>query len=100
MLRLPNLRWWIAGLLALATEGMARELAPRGIRVNGISPGTLDNHSHEAFSMREMLDSVAAATAAGRLGTHAEMAMSSSCSDASRYMYAQMLGLNGGLFMV
>jgi 3-oxoacyl-[acyl-carrier protein] reductase len=84
------------------TKGMARELAPRGIRVNGISPGTVDNHFHEAFSTREMLESAAAATPAGRLGTNEEMAdaVVFLCSDASRYMYGQMLELNGGLFMV
>ena len=84
------------------TKGMARELAPRGIRVNAISPGTVDNHFHEAFSTRQMLESVAAATPAGRLGTNQEMAdaIVFLCSEASRYMYGQTLELNGGLFMV
>jgi NAD(P)-dependent dehydrogenase (short-subunit alcohol dehydrogenase family) len=84
------------------TKGMARELAPHGIRVNAISPGTVDNHFHEAFSTREMLASVTAGTPAGRLGTNEEVAdaIVFLCSDMSRYMYGQTLELNGGMFMV
>ncbi len=84
------------------TKGMARELAPHGIRVNAISPGTVDNHFHEAFSSREMLKSVMAATPAGRLGTDEEMAdaIVFLCSEASRYIHGQTIELNGGLFMI
>jgi 3-oxoacyl-[acyl-carrier protein] reductase len=84
------------------TKGMARELAPKGIRVNAISPGTVDNHFHQAFSSREMLESVAAATPAGRLGTDQEMAdaVVFLCSDASRYIHGQTIELNGGIYMV
>jgi NAD(P)-dependent dehydrogenase (short-subunit alcohol dehydrogenase family) len=84
------------------TKGMARELAPKGIRVNAISPGTVDNHFHEAFSSREMLDSVLAATPAGRLGTDEDMAdaIVFLCSAASRYIHGQTIELNGGLYMV
>ncbi|MBZ5611238.1 MAG: SDR family oxidoreductase [Acidobacteriia bacterium] len=84
------------------TKGMARELAPKGIRVNAISPGTVDNHFHEAFSNRKMLDSVVAATPAGRLGTDEDMAdaIIFLCSQASRYIHGQTIELNGGFYMV
>jgi 3-oxoacyl-[acyl-carrier protein] reductase len=84
------------------TKGLARELAPKGIRVNAISPGTVDNHFHEAFSSREMLESVVAATPAGRLGTDEEMAdaIVFLCSQASRYIHGQTIELNGGMYMV
>jgi NAD(P)-dependent dehydrogenase (short-subunit alcohol dehydrogenase family) len=84
------------------TKGMARELAPKGIRVNAISPGTVDNHFHQAFSSREMLETVASATPAGRLGTDEDMAAAIVflCSLASRYIYGQTIELNGGLYMV
>jgi 3-oxoacyl-[acyl-carrier protein] reductase len=84
------------------TKGMARELAPHGIRVNAVSPGTVDNHFHEAFSTREMLASVTTATPAGRLGTNEEIAdaIVFLCSDPSRYIYGQTIELNGGMFMV
>lgn len=84
------------------TKGVAKELAPKGIRVNAVSPGTVDNYFHEQFSTRQILDSVVAATPAGRLGTNDEVAdtILFLCSDASRYIYGQTIEINGGIFMV
>ena len=84
------------------TRGLARELAPKGIRVNAISPGTVDNYFHEQFSTREMLGNVVAATPAGRLGTNQDMAdaILFLCSDKAQYIHGQTLELNGGMYMV
>ncbi len=84
------------------TRGMAKELAPSGVRVNAISPGTVDNHFHEEFSTREMLDSVAAATPLGRLATNEDMAdaVVFLCSEASRYIVGQTIEINGGMYMI
>ena len=49
------------------TKGLAKELAPSGIHVNAISPGTVDNDFHKEFSTREILDRVVSMTPAGRL---------------------------------
>jgi NAD(P)-dependent dehydrogenase (short-subunit alcohol dehydrogenase family) len=88
--------------VAAVTKGLARELAPQGIRVNAISPGTVDNYFHEQFSTPEILAKVVAATPAGRLGTNEEMAdaIVFLCSDKSRYIYGQTIELNGGIYMV
>ncbi len=87
--------------VAAMTKGMAKELAPLGIRVNAVSPGTVDNHFHEAFSNRQILDGVIAMTPAGRLGTNEEIAdtVLFLVSDAARYMYGQTLEINGGMWM-
>src|SRR6266567_3393294 len=71
------------------TKGLAKELAPRGIRVNAVSPGTVDNHFHEVFSNRQILDSVVGQTPAGSLGTNEEVAdtIVFLCSNASRYIH-------------
>ena len=84
------------------TKGMAKELAPKGIRVNAISPGTVDNHFHEKFSSREVLDSVVKMTPAGRLATNEDMAdaIVYLCSKAADYVHGQTLELNGGMFMI
>ncbi len=81
------------------TKGLARELAARGVRVNAVSPGTVDNYFHQQFSTREMLDSVVAATPAGRLATNEDIAdvIVFLCSGAARYLHGQTLEVNGGM---
>lgn len=84
------------------TKGLARELAPHGVRVNAISPGTVDNDFHRQFSTREMLDRVVAQTPLGRLATNEDMAdvIVFLCSNASRYIIGQTIEVNGGIYMV
>jgi 3-oxoacyl-[acyl-carrier protein] reductase len=88
------------GAITTMTKGMAKELAPHGIRVNAVSPGTVDNYFHEQFSTKQMLDSVVAMTPAGRLGTNEEVADSIVflCSDESRYIHGQTIEINGGMY--
>ena len=88
--------------VACFTKGLSRELAPKGIRVNAVSPGTVDNHFHEVFSTKQMLDSMLASTPAGRLGNNEEVAdvIVFLCSDAARYVHGQTIEINGGMFMV
>ena len=84
------------------TKGMAKELAPLGVRVNAVSPGTVDNYFHEQFSTREILDNVVKATPAGRLGSNEELAdaIVFLASRASRFIYGQTIEVNGGMLMV
>lgn len=88
--------------VAAMTKGLSRELAPHGIRVNAVSPGTVDNDFHARFSTRQMLDSVIAATPAGTLGTNEEVAdtILFLCSNASRYIHGQTIEINGGMYMI
>jgi 3-oxoacyl-[acyl-carrier protein] reductase len=88
--------------VACMTKGMARELAPQGIRVNAVSPGTVMNHFHETFSTRQMLDNMTAQTLVGRLGTNEEVASAVVflCSDQAAYIHGQTIEINGGMFMV
>jgi 3-oxoacyl-[acyl-carrier protein] reductase len=88
--------------VACFTKGLARELAPQGIRVNAVSPGTVDNHFHQVFSTKQMLDSMLASTPAGRLGDNQEVAdvIVFLCSDAARYIHGQTIEINGGMYMV
>ena len=90
------------GAVSAITKGVSRELAPSGIRVNAVSPGTVDNYFHEKYSNRDILNSVVAATPAGKLGTNEEVAdvILFLCSDASRYIHGQTIEINGGMYMV
>jgi len=83
------------------TKGLAKELAPQGIRVNAVSPGTVDNNFHSQFSTRQILDAALAATPAGTLGTNEEIAdtIVFLCSHAARYIHGQTIEINGGMFM-
>ena len=88
--------------VAAITKGLAKELAPQGIRVNAVSPGTVDNHFHEVFSNRQILDSVITQTPAGRLSTNEDVSdvVLFLCSPAARYIQGQTIEINGGMYMV
>ncbi len=84
------------------TKGLAKELAPHGIRVNAVSPGTVDNDFHAKFSNQQILNAAVAMTPAGKLGDNEEVAdtIVFLCSHAARYIYGQTIEINGGMFMV
>ena len=88
--------------VAAMTKGMAKELAPSGVRVNAISPGTVDNDFHAKFSTREILDGVVKATPQGRLSSNEDMAgvIVFLCSNAACNIIGQTIEINGGMFMV
>ncbi len=84
------------------TKGVAKEFAPMGIRVNGVSPGTIDTNYHKTFSTEQMLDGVRKATPLGRLGTPEEIAevIVFLCSEGARFIQGQMIEANGGFLLV
>jgi 3-oxoacyl-[acyl-carrier protein] reductase len=88
--------------LSAMTKNMAKEFAPAGIRVNTVSPGTIDTDYHRTFSTEQMLNGVKAATPMGRLGTSEEVAdaILFLCSDGARFIQGQALEVNGGFLMV
>jgi NAD(P)-dependent dehydrogenase (short-subunit alcohol dehydrogenase family) len=88
--------------IAAMTKGLAKELAPKGIRVNAVSPGTVDNDFHAKFSTRQILDAMVAQTPAGTLGTNEEIAdtILFLCSNGARYIHGQTIEINGGMYMI
>lgn len=88
--------------VAAMTKGLAKELAPHGIRVNAISPGTVDNYFHQKYSNPEILAGVVKMTPQGRLSTNDDMAdvILFLCSDAARNVIGQTIEVNGGAFMI
>jgi 3-oxoacyl-[acyl-carrier protein] reductase len=87
--------------ISAMTKGLSKELAPKGIRVNAVSPGTVDNDFHAQFSNRQILDAAIAMTPAGTLGTNEEIAdtILFLCSNGSRFIHGQTIEINGGMYM-
>ena len=83
------------------TKSMARELAPHGVRVNGVAPGVIDTPFHQVFSTPEMLRSFTAAIPLGRLGTSTECAtvIAFLASRAAQYIVGETIEINGGQLM-
>jgi len=83
------------------TKGLAKELAPFGIRVNAISPGVIDTPYHEQFSSPEMMKTYAGMIPLGRVGTPAEVGevICFLASDAASYLAGETIEINGGMFM-
>jgi 3-oxoacyl-[acyl-carrier protein] reductase len=89
------------GVMCL-TKGLAKELAPHGIRVNGVAPGVIDTPFHERLSTPELMAQFAASIPMGRVGTSEECgrAIAFLASDAASYIHGEMLEINGGQLMV
>jgi 3-oxoacyl-[acyl-carrier protein] reductase len=83
------------------TKALTKEFAAQGVRVNCVSPGTIDTGYHRTFSTSEGLDGVRAATPIGRLGTSEEIAdlVVFLASDRSTFIHGQVIEINGGFLM-
>lgn len=84
------------------TRSLARELADRHIRVNAISPGTIDTAFHEQFSNREKLEKTRAGIPLQRLGEAVDCvgtALYLACDNLSGYVTGQVIEVNGGQLM-
>ena len=84
------------------TRGLAKELAPRRIRVNCVSPGMIATTFHDTFTTPEVRKTVAGRTAAGREGAAEDVARAIVflASDAAAYITGESLEINGGLYFV
>src|SRR5947207_1370198 len=81
------------GGLITFTKGLAKELAPFGVRVNAIAPGVIDTPYHEQFSSPETMKTFAGMIPFGRIGRPAEVA-SVICflaSDAASYLAGETI---------
>ena len=88
------------GLIAF-TKGLAKELAPFGIRVNAVSPGVIDTPYHEQFSTSEMMKGYVNSIPLGRVGTSEDVAhvIAFLASDSAGYLVGETIEVNGGMFM-
>ncbi len=90
------------GGLITFTKALAKELAPQGVRVNGVSPGVIDTPFHQVFSTPEMMRNFVASIPMGRVGTSIEVAkvIAFLASDAASYLAGETIEVNGGQLML
>ena len=83
------------------TKNMAKEFAPFGVRVNGVSPGVIDTPFHEEFSTPEMMKAFVASIPMGRVGKSEEVAqvIAFLCSQEASYVCGETIEINGGQYM-
>ncbi len=89
------------GGLITFTKGLAKELAPFGVRVNAVSPGVIDTPYHEQFSSPEMMKTYTGLIPLGRVGTPEEVGkvICFLVSEAASYLAGETIEINGGMFM-
>lgn len=88
------------GAVMSFTRAMAKELGPRGIRVNALCPGMIATSFHDRFTKDAVRESVAASTPLRRQGAAAEVAAAAAylvSADAS-FLTGTSLDVNGGLY--
>ena len=87
------------GVLSL-TRGLAKELGPKGIRVNCVSPGMINTTFHDVYTKPEIRTNVAAATPLRREGKPEEVGklVLFLASDASSFINGESVEINGGTY--
>ncbi len=89
------------GGLLTYNKGLAKELAPHGVRVNAVAPGVIATPYHERYSPPELFQKYIATIPMGRAGTSEEVAdvIVFLASPAARYMTGETVEVNGGQWM-
>ncbi|AIZ43177.1 SDR family NAD(P)-dependent oxidoreductase [Cellulophaga baltica] len=87
------------GAVTTFTRAMAKELGPKGIRVNALCPGLIGTKFHDDFTKDEIRVKVAAGTPLRREGSAAEVAdlVAYLASDEASFISGNNLDINGGL---
>src|SRR5499433_1962510 len=85
------------GIVGL-TRGMARELAPHGIRVNAVAPGITNTAMPRLGNSEEALAALGRANPSGRLAEPDDIAdvVVFLATDAARWVVGQLIHVNGG----
>ncbi|MEY9890260.1 NAD(P)-dependent dehydrogenase (short-subunit alcohol dehydrogenase family) [Catenulispora sp. MAP12-49] len=88
------------GALLPMMRALALELAPRGIRVNAVSPGLIDTPAYSKLGVtRDMIEAWGAEVPLGRVGAAADVAEAVAflASAAAGYVTGDNLVVSGGM---
>ena len=84
------------------TKNWAKELGPKGVRVNAVSPGVIETPFHERFSTKEMLEAMRKTIPLERLGAPVDCTgtfLYLASGEMSAYVTGQIIEVNGGQLM-
>ncbi|MFI5732693.1 SDR family NAD(P)-dependent oxidoreductase [Kribbella sp. NPDC051587] len=90
------------GAVSTFTRGLAKELAPDGIRVNAISPGVISTPFHDRHTGAEQLKAMLTTIPMGRTGTPHECVgtiLFLASERMASYVTGQIVEVNGGQLM-
>ncbi|UII80678.1 SDR family NAD(P)-dependent oxidoreductase [Flagellimonas sp. CMM7] len=87
------------GAVSTFTRAMAKELGPKGIRVNALCPGLIATKFHDDFTKNEVRTKVAGSTPLRREGNADEIAdlVAYLASDEASFVTGNNIDINGGL---
>ena len=79
---------------------LSREFAGKGITVNSVAPGVIDNRFHKDHTPPEMFATLVKAVPMGRAGTNEDVAgaVAFLASPAAAYITGEVIHVNGGLY--
>ena len=86
------------GILSL-TYGMSRQLAPRGITVNAVCPGTIETPIMKAWT-QDQIDGLKSRIPLGRLGQPEDIAEAVAflATDETDFITGEAVSVNGGMY--
>jgi 3-oxoacyl-[acyl-carrier protein] reductase len=90
------------GAIVTFTKAVAKELAPRGLRVNCVAPGLIGGTNfHGRFTAPDAFQAIEKTIPIGRAGTADEVArvIAFLCGPDSTYLAGETIEINGGMLM-
>jgi 3-oxoacyl-[acyl-carrier protein] reductase len=89
------------GAISTYTRGLAKEVGPLGIRVNGVAPGLIGTRFHDIFNTPEGRKATVERTPVRREGTPEDVAEAVVylASERSSFLAGEIIQINGGLGM-
>jgi NAD(P)-dependent dehydrogenase (short-subunit alcohol dehydrogenase family) len=89
------------GALLTLTRALARSLAPHGVRVLAVAPGTIDTEFQRTGTSPEMLEALVKSNLLGRMGRPEEIGevVAFMTTDAAGFVVGETIHVNGGFHM-
>ena len=89
------------GALFTLTKGLAGPLAPQGVRVLAISPGTVDTNIQRNLTSPEIMEQLLSNNPLGRMGQPEEIGeiVAFMATDHASFLVGETIEINGGVYM-